>query len=160
PDGSAHVALVQAVSDPDPHVGAWAIMALRNASLPIPVAVLAALVDSPGWSIEERAIEALGPQRDAPAGPLPADPPAQDGTPALRRKAAEALGRLAQYDVDLSLAPLTAALLSDADAGTRRAAFDALLSLGERTPVGDLLAALDDADPFVRQHVIEQLLGQ
>src|SRR5262249_58974042 len=66
-DSEVHDTLVQAVGDGDPHVAAWVIMALRKASLPIPVASLAPLVDSPTWSIGERAVEALGYQRDSAA---------------------------------------------------------------------------------------------
>src|SRR5262249_19364926 len=159
-DSEVHDTLVQAVGDGDPHVAAWAIMALRKASLPIPVASLAPLSDSPTSSIRERAGDALGYQRASAAPVILTARLRGSETPAIRRKAAEALGRLAQQDVDMSLEPLKVALRNDDDEPTRRAALDVLLSLGQRTPVDDLLAALDDSDTPLRQHMIEALVSQ
>lgn len=159
-EGAAHAALVQAVSDSDPHVGAWAINALRNASLPIPVASLASVAHSPVWGIGKRAIEAMGYQRDHATISILTDLLRTTEAVEVRRTAAKALGCLAQQDVSVSLEPLKAAMRDDEDYRVRRAAFDALLSLGDRAPVHDMLAALDDSDAFLRQQMIEKLLSQ
>jgi HEAT repeat protein len=160
PEGRAYTALVEAVSDSDPHLGAWAIKALRNAALPIPVAALVALVHTPGWSVGESAVAAMGYQRDPAVLPILTDLLRAAEEKNIRRKAAEALGRQAQQDVTVSLEPLTAALRNDEDERVRGAAFDALLSLGDRIPVDALLSALDDPHTSLRQHMIEEMVSQ
>jgi HEAT repeat protein len=72
-----------------------------------------------------------------------------DSDATVRRKAAEALGRVQGADADAAVAPLVGAL-GDPDSAVRRAATDALGSLG-RPAVEPLIAAFKSKDDAIRR---------
>jgi cyclophilin family peptidyl-prolyl cis-trans isomerase/HEAT repeat protein len=90
----------------------------------------------------------------APAAPA-LDLPAmlKDENPAIRWRAALAIGRIGLPEGVASLVPV----LKDTDTGVRQEAAFALGLLGDRSAVVPLTAALQDADPKVRGRAAEAL---
>lgn len=145
------VHLVDALSDPEPHVRKLGISGLAASGDPRAAGYIEGLVGDPDLDVRVRAIMALGRSGGASATPALVEA-ARSGDPVAHRAAIAALGEIGPVAVDL----LAEDLRADDPADRVRAA----IALGEThdlSALPSLTAALEDPDLTVRARVREAI---